>query len=268
MKTIYTRGRTLEPDEKTPASDFKDLRIPWAKPKMFGNEQGMVVDALQSTWISGGPYVDRFECEIPTRMGAEYGVAVSNGTNALYLALLAAGIGAGSEVIVPGFTFVAAAAMAQAVGATVVTADIDPHGWCLDPESVADKITSRTRAVIPVHLYGNVADMENIVALADRHGITVIEDAAEAAFFKRLGRSAGTFGAIGTLSFHATKTLTTGEGGMVLTDDRDTYERLRLLRDHGRDEKLRYWHEVVGYNFLAPQQNLWVTRGSGRAPRP
>lgn len=227
-------------------------RIPWAKPTLVGRERDYVLDALESSWISGGPYVDRLEKLVPERMGAGHGVAVANGTAALHLALLGLGIGPGDEVIVPAFTFIAAANMALMVGATLVPADIDPLGWCLDPDDVARRITKRTRAIIPVHLYGNIAAMAPLLRLAEAHGIAVIEDAAEAAFSTYDGRAAGTMGRLGTFSFHATKTITTGEGGMVVSDDAALAERLRTIRDHGMRKDRRYWHEVVGHNFRMP----------------
>lgn len=223
--------------------------IPWAKPTLHGKEKEYVVDALDSTWISGGKYVERLERELPEILGARHGVAVSNGTTALHLAFLACGIGPGDEVIVPGYSFVAVANMVMAVGATPVFADVDADTWLLDPGTVEVLITGKTKAISPVHLYGNVAAMDAIMVLADRHGITVIEDAAEAAFSRFGGRCAGTIGALGTLSFHATKTLTTGEGGMVLTDDAALHRTMILLRDHGMRKSKRYWHDAVGYNF-------------------
>jgi len=225
------------------------IEIPWAKPTFFGNEKDYVMDALNSTWISGGPYVERLECKLPEIMGSRFGVAVSSGTTALHLALLAAGVGSGDEVIVPGYTFVAAANMVLAVGATPVYADVDPATWLLDPKVPAPLITAKTKAIIPVHLYGNVAAMKEITAFAEEQNIIVIEDAAQAVFSKYDGRYAGAIGALGALSFHATKTITTGEGGMVLTNDRELHEKMMLLRDHGMRRGKRYWHDVVGYNF-------------------
>jgi perosamine synthetase len=223
--------------------------IPWAKPKLFGEEESFVVDALRSTWISGGEYVSRLEREISGHTGARHAIAVSNGTTALELAFRGLRIGAGDEVIVPAFTFVAPVNMALTVGARPVFADVVSDTWLLDPASVEKLITARTKAIVPVHLYGNVADMDPIVSLARRHGIRIIEDGAESAFSRYNGKPAGTLGDVGTFSFQATKTVTTGEGGMVLTDDDDVAEYMRLLRDHGMKPGQRYWHDVVGFNF-------------------
>lgn len=223
--------------------------IPYAVPTLMGDEAQMVTDALRSTWISGGAYVEKFEQEIARLSGVPYAIAVSNGTTALHLALLGLGIGPGDEVVVPNFTFAAAANVTIAVGARIVTADVDTDTWCLDPNSAERAITPRTRAIIAVHLYGNVAEMDALTALARQRGIALVEDAAEAAFSLYRGRAAGTIGQIGTLSFHASKTITTGEGGMVMTADHDLYERMTLLRSHGMRRRKPYWHEVAGYNF-------------------
>jgi len=223
--------------------------IPWARPTLYGTEESFVLDALRSTWISGGPYVDRLEREIAERLQGSNAIAVSNGTTALELALRALRLKPGDEVIVPGFTFVAAANMVLALGLTPRYADIDPQTWLLNPAEIERLATPRTRAVVPVHLYGNVADLDRIADAAKRFGLEVIEDAAEAAFSRYRHRYAGTFGRLGTLSFHATKTITTGEGGMVLTDDELLATRCRTLRDHGMRKDRRYWHDVIGHNF-------------------
>jgi perosamine synthetase len=224
-------------------------RIPWAQPRLFGNEQAMVADALTSAWISGGPYVERLEREAAERMGVANVLAVSNGTTALELALRGLGIGPGDEVIVPAFTFVAAANMVIAVGATPVYADVDPRTWLLDPSEIPRLAGPRTRAVVPVHLYGNVADMDAIRGYASDLGLLVVEDAAEAAFSRYRGAASGTIGSVGTFSLHATKTITTGEGGLVVTNDTALADRMRQLRDHGMRKDKRYWHDVVGFNF-------------------
>jgi len=223
--------------------------IPWAKPTLVGNEQAYVRDALESTWISGGAYVDRFERDFATYCGARFGVATSNGTTALQLTFAALGIGAGDEVIVPAFTFAAPANVAIHAGARPVLADVDPTTWCIDPDRVAGAITPRTRAIVAVHVYGQPCDMEGIQAVAARHGVAVIEDAAEAHGSKYRGRSVGTIGAAGCFSFHAAKTITTGEGGVVLTNDETLAARLCMLRDHGMRKGEPYWHDAIGFNY-------------------
>ena len=228
---------------------MKVEKIPWAKPTLFGNEKEYVSDALNSTWISGGKYVNRLEESIAKYCGAKFGVAVSSGTAALHLSLLALGIGPGDEVIVPGFTFVAPANMVVGVGGTSVYADINPRTWCIDVKSIKSCISSKTKAIIPVHLYGNVCRMEEIIGLARSKNLFVIEDTAEAAFSKYKGKYAGTFADVGCYSFHATKNITTGEGGMVLTDDKKLYEKMQIIRDHGMRKDKRYWHDIIGFNF-------------------
>lgn len=224
-------------------------QIPWAQPCLRGNEREFLADAIESSWISGGPYVDRFEAELVSRLGGRSAVSTSNGTTALHLALLGLGIGTNDEVIVPGYSFVAPVNMVIAVGARPIYADILPETWCLDPESVESKIGARTRAVIPVHTYGNVCDLETLASLAGENGLHVVEDAAEAAFSEFSGRAAGTWGDAGCFSFHATKTITTGEGGAVLTGNTELYHRMGRIRDHGMRKGKRYWHDEIGYNF-------------------
>ncbi|MFK2879002.1 DegT/DnrJ/EryC1/StrS family aminotransferase [Rhodanobacter hydrolyticus] len=222
--------------------------IPWAEPTLWGREEEYAVDALRSTWISGGIYVDRLERDFARYADARQVLAVANGTAALHLAYLAADIGVGDEVIVPGFAFMAAANMARMVGATPVFADIDPATWCISAETVAPLITSRTKAIVPVHTYGNVCALEPLLALGAEHGVLVIEDAAESIGSKYRGRMSGTIAPIGTYSFHATKTITTGEGGAVTTSNDAFAARMRLYRSHGMAQT-RYLHEVAGHNF-------------------
>lgn len=224
------------------------VKIPWARPDFWGGEKEMVMDALDSKWISGGRYVEQFEEHFARYIGAEHAVTASNGTTAIHLALLAAEIGKNDEVIVPGFGFMAAANVAVHVGAFPVFADVDPDTWCLSGKEIEKHISPRTKAIVPIHTYGNVCDMDAIMEVANRLGIMVIEDAAEAIGSKYKGKSAGTIGIMGTYSFHATKTITTGEGGAVTTDDEAMYRRMQLFRNHGVGAK-RYWHEVIGHNF-------------------
>ena len=222
--------------------------IPWAKPQFWGDEQRYVSDALSSTWISGGPYVDRLEAAFGAYADREHAVATSNGTTALHLAYLALGIGAGDEIIVPGFAFMAAANTALHVGAVPVFADVDRASWCVTSADIERQLSPRTRAIVPVHTYGNVCAMDGIMELAERRGIPIIEDAAEAFGSRYRGRMAGAIGLIGTFSMHATKTITTGEGGMVLTGDDALHQKMLLYRSHGMG-RTRYWHDVAGHNF-------------------
>lgn len=223
--------------------------IQWAKPCLFGNEKEYVMDTLQSTWISSGKYVDRFEAEIARIFGKNHAATTSNGTTALHLALLSLGIGKGDEVIVPDFTYVATANTVIHAGARPVYVDIDPGTWCIDPQQVERNITDRTKAIIPVHIYGNICDMDALIEIAEKKNLYIIEDTAEAIFSKYKGKYAGCFGDLGCFSFHAAKTITMGEGGAVLTDDKALFERIKILRSQGMREGKRYWHDVIGYNY-------------------
>ncbi len=240
------------------------FRIPWAAPTFSEREKQHVLAALESTWISGGPYVDRFEREFNAMHGCD-GLAVSNGTTALQLALIALGIAPGDEVIVPGFTFVAPGNMVIACGATPVFVDVDARTWCIDVAAVERAITSRTKAVIAVHVYGNVCDLERLRSLCDSRGLSLVEDVAEAAFSRYRGRPAGTFGDLGCFSFQATKTITMGEGGFVLARRRELAEKMRVVRDHGMRRGKRYWHDEVGYNFRVT--NLQAALGCAQLER-
>lgn len=223
--------------------------IPWANAVFSGNEKKYVMEALDSTWISGGYFVDTLEKEFLGYHETDYGLSVSNGTTALHLALLAAGIKTGDEVIVPGFTFVAPVNMIVACGATPVFAEIDKETWLIDPASIENAITNKTKAIIVVNLYGNVCDMDPICAIAAKHDLLVIEDNAESPFSTYNGRYSGTIGDIGCFSFQATKTITTGEGGFVITKHKELYDEMRIIRDHGMQKDKRYWHTHIGYNF-------------------
>lgn len=225
------------------------IKIPWAKPMFCGDERKYLLDAFDSGWISAGKYVGLFEENFARLHNGGYVVSASNCTNALLLVLTALGVGKGDEVIVPAFGFMAAANMASVLGATCVYADIDKASWCIDVEAVARSVSSKTKAIIALHLYGNVCDMDALTALAKKRGIFLIEDAAQAAFSRYRGRNAGTFGDAAVFSFQAAKTIVMGEGGCVLTSDRALGEKMRLLRDHGMRKDKHYWHDVVGYNF-------------------
>lgn len=227
---------------------MQKMNISWARPHFWGNEQHYVVKALQSSWISGGEFVDRLEADFAQYCHAPYAITASNGTTALHMAYLALNIGAGDEVIVPGFGFMAAANIALHVGAKPVFAEVSEDSWCMTADDIEKCITPKTKAIVPIHTYGNVCDMGPIMELAERHRVIVVEDAAEAIGSKYKERMAGTIAPLGVYSFQATKTITTGEGGAVVTGDVELRDRMRLFRSHGMSSR-RYWHEVAGHNF-------------------
>src|SRR5688572_20131403 len=193
------------------------IDIPWAKPNFWGGEEANLLEALRSSWVSGGPFLDRLERELAEVLGTQHAIAVANGTAALHLAYLALGVAPGDEIVIPGFGFLGAANVALLMGARPVFADIDPATWCVTAATIEPCLNERTKAIVPVHTYGFVCDMAPIIELAAAHGVAVVEDAAEAMFSSYRGRAAGTIGEIGTFSFQATKTITTGEGGLVAT---------------------------------------------------
>jgi len=208
-----------------------------------------VLRVLDSTQFILGEEVAAFEREFATYCQASESVGVNSGTSALHLALLAAGIGPGDEVITTPFTFVATVAAIRYAGATPVFVDIEPDFFTIDPSKIESAITGRTRAIIPVHLYGHPADMPQIMMLAEKHQLHVIEDAAEAHGAAIAGRRAGSLGHCGVFSFYGNKIITSGEGGMITTDNPDIYARARFLRDHAMSKDVRYWHTEVGYNY-------------------
>ena len=225
-------------------------RIPVYAPVLGDEELENVVAAVRSGWISSlGTFIPEFERSFAAFCSVREAVAVSNGTAALHLALLALGVSPGDEVLVPSLTFIATANAVRYCGATPIFVDADRETWCMDAAALEALVTPRTKAVIPVHLYGHPCDMEPILGVARRHGLAVVEDAAEAHGAEYRGRRVGAFGAISCFSFYGNKIMTTGEGGMCLTDDSILAERLRVLRDHGMDPKRHYWHDVVGYNY-------------------
>ncbi len=225
-------------------------RTPIMQPLLNGNELAYLSDCIKTGWISSqGAYVKRFEKEFAEYCGAQYPVAVSNGTVALHLALAAFDIKAGDEVIVPDLTFAASINAIIYTGATPVLVDIDRTTWTLSVVDIEKNITSRTKAIMPVHLYGHASHMDEIMALAKKHNLLVIEDAAEAIGGKYKGKHVGGFGDAATFSFFGNKTITTGEGGMVFFKDKKAYEKAIVLRDHGMSKEKKYWHDLVGFNY-------------------
>lgn len=228
-------------------SDTELPLIPAAHPIIGEDEVEAVSAVLRSGMVAQGPEVAAFEEEFSREVaGGVEAVAVNSGTSALHLGLLAAGIGAGDEVIVPSFTFAATANSVAMSGATPVFADIDPDSFCLDPAAVEAAITPRTVAIMPVHLYGHPADVEALGEVARRHGLALFEDAAQAHAAELRGRRVGTFGTFGAFSLYPTKNMTSGEGGMVTTSDPEVARRVRLLRNQGMER--RYANELVGLN--------------------
>ncbi len=224
--------------------------IPVAEPVIGAREIELVTAAVTSGWVSSiGEYLDLFERGFADFCGARHGVAVCNGTVALRLAFAALRVGAGTEVIVPDLTFAATAHAALEAGATPVFVDVDPETWCIDPRAVERALTPRTRAIVPVHLYGHPAEMTALAEIARPRGIHVVEDAAEAHGAKLGGRRVGALGDVGAFSFYGNKVMTTGEGGMLLTDDDALAARLRLLKDHGMSKDRRYFHTELAFNF-------------------
>ena len=229
---------------------MKDKFIPWTKPNFWGNEIEYVTDALKSTWISGGSYLDRMEADFSKLLEDKHVLAVSNGTTAIHLAYLGLDLKPGDEVIVPGFAFMAAANVAIHMGLKPVFAEIDPETWCLCPKELPKYVTSKTKAIVPVHTYGNVCAMDEIMEIAKAHKLPVIEDCAESLFSKYKGKESGTIGELSTFSLQATKMITTGEGGLVVTGSDELRKRMMLYRSHGMDRgKKFYWHELPGHNF-------------------
>ncbi len=224
--------------------------LPVADTDLSGREREYLLQAFDSGWLSGsGPFVERFERGVADYCGVRHGLACANGTVALHLALLAFGVGPGDEVIVPSLTYIATANAVTYCGATPVFADCDPGTWNVSADAMRALITERTKGIIVVHLYGNPVDMDPVTALARQHGLFVVEDAAEAHGTLYKGRRAGIFGDVATFSFYGNKLMTTGEGGMVLTDNDDLMAKMRLLRGQGMDPARRYWFPMVGYNY-------------------
>ena len=226
-------------------------RIPVAGPSITQKEIDYVTDAVTNAWYGNANiYHERFEKAFADYLKVRYAVSLPSCTSAIHLSLLALGVGPGDEVIVPDVTWIASAAPITYVGATPVFADIDEETWCLSAKSLLACITPKTKAVIVVDLYGNMPDMDAILDVARRNSILVVEDAAEAAGAEYKGKKAGSFGDTGVFSFHGSKTLTTGEGGMLVTDDDDIYRRVMFLRDHGRKPGDRmFWNTEVAHKY-------------------
>ena len=224
--------------------------VPVNEPLLAGNEKKYLTECVETGWISSeGPFIRQFEERLAGRVGRAYGVAVANGSAALDVAVAALGLGKGDEVILPTFTIISCAASVVRAGATPVLVDSDPDTWNMDPAQVEKKITSRTRAVMVVHIYGLPVDMAPLLEIARRHDLRIIEDAAEMHGQTYRGKPCGSFGDLSAFSFYANKHITAGEGGMVLTDDLRLAERCRSLRNLCFIPEKRFVHEELGWNY-------------------
>jgi perosamine synthetase len=242
---------------------MNDVRIPVYRPHFSGREREYVLDCLDTGWISSlGSYIGKFEKACSDFIEVPFVAGVSNGTVALHLALAALNIGPGDEVIVPTLTYVASVNAIMYMGARPVFCECDATTWQLNPADVERRITRRTKAIMAVHLYGHPAPMPAIMAIARKHGLFVVEDAAEALGTRIGDQNAGTFGDISTFSFYGNKTLTTGEGGLVATHREDLFREMSLLKGQYVSPTKRYWHDKVGYNFR--MTNIQAAIGYGQ----
>jgi len=227
-------------------------RIPYTKPSITELEIRYATDATANGWGDQCyAYINRFEELFKQHLGVKYAIATSSCTGALHMGLAALGIGPGDEVILADTNWIASAAPITYLGAKPVFVDILPDTWCLDPQRVREAITPKTRAIIAVHLYGNLCEMDELMVIGEQHGIPVIEDAAEAIGSVYRGKRAGSMGKFGVFSFHGTKTITTGEGGMFVTNDANLYEHVLTLSNHGRarGQAKQFWPDVVGFKY-------------------
>ncbi|MHC8310372.1 DegT/DnrJ/EryC1/StrS family aminotransferase [Pseudomonas sp. GT1P32] len=243
-------------------------RIHYTKPSVGELEARYALDAVQNGWGARCyEYLTRFEHGFAEHLGATYAIATSSCTGALHMGMAALGIGAGDEVILANTNWIASAAPITYLGATPVFVDVLPDSWCLDPELVRQAITPKTKAILAVHLYGNLCDMDALLAIGREHGIPVIEDAAEAIGSQWRGKAAGSMGAFGAFSFHGTKTMTTGEGGIFVTSDKALYERVLTLSNHGRvaGSTKQFWPEFIGFKYK--MSNLQAAVGCAQVER-
>lgn len=227
-------------------------KIPYTKPSITELEVQYATDAAANGWGEHCyDYIVRFEKAFKAHLGVKYAIATSSCTGALHMGMHALGVSSGDEVILADTNWIATASPIVHLGATPVFVDILPESWCLDPQQVEAAITPKTKAIVAVHLYGNLCDMDALLAIGDRHGIPVIEDAAEAVGSIYHGQRAGSIGRFGAFSFHGTKTITTGEGGMFVTNDPDLYEQVLTLSNHGRarGQSKQFWPDMVGFKY-------------------
>jgi len=240
--------------------------IPVCQPTLEGNEKKYVIQCMDTNWISSrGRFVDEFEEKFADYCGVRFGITTNSGTTALHLALATMGIKAGDEVIIPSFTMISTANAIAYLDAEPVVVDVEPETWNIDPDRIEEKITERTRAIIPIHTYGHPADMDRLKEIADRHGLAIVEDAAEAHGAEYKGRRVGSFGEMASFSFYANKIITTGEGGMIVTDNPERAELLQTMRNYGFTQERHFWHKVMGFSYR--MTNLQAAIGLGQFER-
>jgi len=245
---------------------IKNKFLPVSEPSITKKEIAYVTDAVKSGWVSSlGRYINEFEEGFAKYIGTKYALTTCNGTVALHLAMASLKLKAGDEIIVPDLTFIATANAVTYLGAKAVMVDVQENTWCIDPVAVKKAITSKTKAIVPVHLYGHPAQMDAILEIAKKYGLFVIEDAAEShgAFYK--SQKVGAIGDCGVFSFYGNKIITTGEGGMITTNSVELYERAKFLRDHAMSSTKRYWHTEVGFNYRIT--NLQAAMGLAQLER-
>ncbi|MDA9536066.1 glutamine--scyllo-inositol aminotransferase [Bradyrhizobium sp. CCBAU 21362] len=246
----------------------KQSRILYTKPSITELETRYAADAAANGWGERCyDYINRFEAAFRDHLGVSHAIATSSCTGALHMGMAALDIGPGDEVIMADTNWIASAAPITHLGATPVFVDIRPDSWCIDPDLVEAAVTPRTKAILAVHLYGNLCDMDRLLAIGERHGIPVIEDAAEAIGSEYFDRRAGSMGRFGAFSFHGTKTVTTGEGGMFVTNDPSLYERVLTLSNHGRSRRQRkqFWPDEVGFKYK--MSNIQAALGCAQMDR-
>lgn len=243
-------------------------KIAITKPSITELEISYVNDAITNGWGSKCyDYIYRFEKQFAAYQRTEFGLATSSCTGAIHIALMALGVKAGDEVIAPDITWIASVEPILYIGAKPIFVDVLPDSWCIDPAAIEKAITPKTKAIIAVHLYGNTCDMDAIMAIAKKHNLVVLEDAAEGLGSEYKGQMAGSIGDAGVFSFHGTKTVVTGEGGMMVTNRREVWERAKILNDHGRDPKLNktFWMKEYGYKYK--MSNLQAALGCAQIER-
>ncbi|MBB4361482.1 perosamine synthetase [Bradyrhizobium sp. CIR18] len=254
--------------DRTPTASSTPSRILYTKPSITELETRYAADAAANGWGARCyDYINRFEAAFRDHLGVSHAIATSSCTGALHMGMAALGIGPGDEVIMADTNWIASAAPITHLGATPVFVDIRSDSWCIDPDLVEATVTPRTKAILAVHLYGNLCDMDRLLAIGERHGIPVIEDAAEAIGSEYFGRRAGSMGRFGAFSFHGTKTVTTGEGGMFVTNDPSLYERVLTLSNHGRSrtQHKQFWPDEVGFKYK--MSNLQAALGCAQMDR-